>query len=282
MPNSLTLRKATPGDQRAISTLITFEYYVHRHLDWRSPLDWLGRQPFWLLERNQRLLAALACPPDPPEIAWVRFFACSTSIDLREAWQMLFEQGHQSLPPAYAYPMAGLALQDWFAQLLVETGFRHRQNIVVLQWNETKLPQQRAGGQVTLRPMKPGDLADVQVVDELAFDRLWQISLETLTRSYNQSAYATVAEIDGEIIGYQISTQSSYSAHLARLAVNPGLQRKGIGMQLVRDLQAYFMRRRTRLVTVNTQSDNHASLALYQKLGFDLTGEEFPVYLLSE
>ncbi len=281
MPEPLTLREATEGDQRAISTLITFEYYVHRHLDWRSPLDWLGRQPFWLLERNHRLLAALACPPDPPEVAWVRFFACSTAIDLREAWRILFLKGHESLPAQYAYPIAGLALQDWFAELLIEQGFRHRQGIVVLQWNAKKLSQPDTSSQVTLRPFKPTDLQAVQVLDELAFDRLWRISLDTLTRSYNQSAYATVAEIDGKIIGYQISTQSSYSAHLARLAVDPKVQRQGIGVQLVRDLQDYFMRRRTRLVTVNTQSDNHSSLALYQKLGFTLTGEEFPVFVLT-
>jgi len=33
----------------------------------------------------------------------------------------------------------------------------------------------------------------------------------------------------------------------------------------------------TRL-TVNTQSDNLASLALYEKMGFTVTGEKFPVY----
>ncbi len=282
MPEPLTLRKANEGDQRAISTLITFEYYVHRHLDWRTPTDWLGSQPFWLLERSQRLLAALACPPDPPEIAWVRFFASSTAVDLREAWQMLFEQAHESLPAEYAYPMAGLALQDWFAQLLIETGFRHRQNIVVLQWNERKPPKQDSSTAVKLRPLLPADLPAVQVVDELAFERLWQMSVDTLTRSYNQAAYATVAEIGGKIVGYQISTQSSYSAHLARLAVDPTLQQRGIGAQLVRDLQAHFSRNRSRLITVNTQSDNHASLALYKKLGFDLSGEQFPVFVLNQ
>jgi hypothetical protein len=30
---------------------------------------------------------------------------------------------------------------------------------------------------------------------------------------------------------------------------------------------------------VNTQSDNHQSLGLYQKTGFQPTGEDFPVYV---
>jgi ribosomal protein S18 acetylase RimI-like enzyme len=33
-------------------------------------------------------------------------------------------------------------------------------------------------------------------------------------------------------------------------------------------------------LTVNTQSDNSASLALYRKIGFRETGERYPVYQL--
>jgi len=32
-------------------------------------------------------------------------------------------------------------------------------------------------------------------------------------------------------------------------------------------------------VTVNTQEDNRASLALYHRLGFEISGESYPVYL---
>lgn len=280
MPDPYKLRAASPEDQRAISTLINFEYYVHRHLDWRSPLDWLGRRPFWLLERNRRLMAALACPPDPPEVAWVRFFACSSSIDLNEAWKILFQENIAELAAQYAGPLAGLALHDWFARLLLAGGFHRHQDIVVLSCSQANgLPPQPPHNSVSLRALRPADLPAVQAIDELAFERLWRISLDTLTRSYNQSAYATVAEMGGEIIGYQISTAAPSSAHLARLAVLPGMQSQGVGGRLVRDLQDYFARRRVRLITVNTQSDNHASLALYQKLGFELTGERFPVFL---
>jgi RimJ/RimL family protein N-acetyltransferase len=39
----------------------------------------------------------------------------------------------------------------------------------------------------------------------------------------------------------------------------------------------YFSRLGTGFITVNTQSDNLASLNVYKKLGFTLTGEKFPV-----
>ena len=42
----LPVRTARPDDRQALANLIHFEVYVHRHLDWRHPLDWLGCQPY--------------------------------------------------------------------------------------------------------------------------------------------------------------------------------------------------------------------------------------------
>jgi len=87
-----------------------------------------------------------------------------------------------------------------------------------------------------------------------------------------------VAEDDGQLLGYQISTATTMGGHLARLAVHPAAQGGGIGYALVHDMLSQFTRRGARQVTVNTQQDNLVSLALYQKAGFKRTGEEYPVY----
>jgi ribosomal-protein-alanine N-acetyltransferase len=91
----------------------------------------------------------------------------------------------------------------------------------------------------------------------------------------------SVAEADGQLIGYQLTTPSQSGAHLARLAVVPGWQGHGIGTALVRHLVEYANRRGYRELTVNTQDTNTASLAVYQRLGFELTGTRYPVYQLS-
>jgi ribosomal protein S18 acetylase RimI-like enzyme len=69
--------------------------------------------------------------------------------------------------------------------------------------------------------------------------------------------------------------------HLARLAVRPEYQGNGIGEALVRDMLSQFYRRGAQTVSVNTQKDNRASISLYQKAGFRLTGEEYPLYQIS-
>jgi hypothetical protein len=88
---NLQVRPADLQDRQVISDLIFFQNHAHRHLDWRHPLDWLGSPYFWLMEEDGRALAALACPPDPPGIAWVRLFAFGGAVSALEAWSALWE-----------------------------------------------------------------------------------------------------------------------------------------------------------------------------------------------
>jgi ribosomal-protein-alanine N-acetyltransferase len=93
--------------------------------------------------------------------------------------------------------------------------------------------------------------------------------------------YLAVAEIEGRIVGYQLSTPGAAGAHLARLAVLPGWQCRGLGTALVADMITHYTAAGARQLTVNTQDTNLASLALYQRLGFALTGARYPVYQLA-
>jgi ribosomal protein S18 acetylase RimI-like enzyme len=126
--------------------------------------------------------------------------------------------------------------------------------------------------------MVTGDLPAVQHLDELAFDSIWQYSEPALVNALAQTAISTVAEINSQIVAYQMSTAYTYTGHLARLAVHPELRRQSIGYSLVRHLLVEFKARGIWRVTVNTQSDNIASQNLYLKLGFRLNGENIPVY----
>ncbi len=67
---------------------------------------------------------------------------------------------------------------------------------------------------------------------------------------------------------------------MARLAVLPEEQGHGVGAALVADLILHMQEAGGSKVTVNTQADNAASLALYGRLGFRRTGERYPVYTL--
>lgn len=275
----MNIRTATRDDTQQLANLIHFEAYVHRHLDYRPPLDWIGMNPFPILIKRGEILAALACPPDPPQVAWVRLFATSNRIMVEQAWQYLWGEARAQLCQDHKPQwVAALPMYSWFERLLSQNGFEQTYQIVMLRCEIDRLPREVTPSSTSIRPMTLDDLALVEDIDTQAFAPLWQNSKAYLEVAFRQAAVATIAERDGKPVGYQISTITPVGGHLARLAVFPEIQGQGVGWALLQDLLTQFARRGARILTVNTQKDNLTSLKLYKAAGFQLTGEEYPVY----
>jgi ribosomal protein S18 acetylase RimI-like enzyme len=273
-----SVRDANIGDQQQLANLIHFETLVHRHLDWRPPLEWIGYDPYLVLEKENRLVATLACPPDPPSVAWLRLFAVADKINLAEAWSLLWTQCLETLMNIPGVQIAAIPLQSWFQRLLQISGFQSNTNVVMMVWDNGSIPPPTSITGISIRPMNIDDLSIVESLDESAFGSLWHNSRGSLEYAYRQAAFATIAENEGAIVGYQISTSMQMGGHLARLATHPDFQRRGIGSLLVRDLLMQFKQRGALRITVNTQEDNYASVALYERAGFTRTGETYPVF----
>ena len=277
MINSL-VRPANIADHQKLSNLIFFESRLHRHLDWRSPLDWLGAPFYWALDDGRQITAAFACPMEAAGIAWVRLFVHAGSWSAENAWNALWYAARAEIAQAGGARVAVIAMQPWFQQILVASHFKNIQQIVMLEWQYQPWAGSEAQG-IHVRKMLETDIPDVEKTDITSFDPLWQNSLETLHRAYAQSLIATVAENDTGIIGYQLSTGGGHRAHLARLAVNSSMQGRGVGRALLGDLFSKLVHNGIYHLSVNTQSDNAVSLSLYQKMGFIRTGEQYPVYV---
>ena len=275
---NLQVRPAVLQDQHQIANLMFFETHVHRHLDWRAPLEWLGSPYYWVVEDNGRVLAVLACPQDPDGVAWVRLFAHVRQISLDDAWAVLWDTAQRDIGQRGGATVALIAMHNWLSDLLVKNGFSHKQDIIMLEWKDSDVPEQILIEGIKIRKMYPADLPEVAKLDAFAFMPLWQNPLHALEKALPQATSATIAEDDRGLVGYQISTANPFGAHLARLAVRPDAQQRGIGTLIVADLIRRLKNKSIARLTVNTQSDNHASLALYKKMGFVVTGEKFPVY----
>lgn len=278
MSDSLLVRPATPKDHQEIANLMFFERHVHRHLDWRHPTDWLGAPFYWVLERNSRMMAVLACPQDQQEITWIRLFAHVGQISSQESWEILWEHAKEELSSYGNLKVAAISLKTWMGELLHENSFHNYEQIVMMTWEaETPTTWTPPKG-IRIRKMEEEDLPAVAGVDEAAFLPLWQNSLSMLEQAFPQAVAATVAESAEGIVGYQFSTTSPFGAHLARLATHPKVQRQGIASALLGDLTTKIIEKKIPLLSVNTQSNNIRSLALYEKCGFQATGEEYPLY----
>ena len=176
---------------------------------------------------------------------------------------------------------AAIPISSWFERLVKGSQFEKTHHIELLRWENNKLPDKpHKETPATIRPMTLDDLNGVCEVDQASFVPIWQNSQSYLEVAFRQASIATVAEIEGRLVGYQISTSTSVGGHVARLAVSPGSQGQGVGYNLVYDLLKQFRRRGARAVTVSTQYDNQPSMGLYKKIGFILTGETYPIYQL--
>lgn len=275
----ISIHQADWQDAIAIQRLINAHSYVHRYLDWRDPLQWLGPQPFLLLEKDHELQAALACPADPANIAWVRLFVCSWKINLEHAWETLVRAAVGQLADLESDPHCYiLALEDWIDKLMRQTEYPKHQELVILERSVSTPISIQDNPDINIRRITESDLPEIEEIDATSFEDLWVYSLPTLQLAFQQSELTYLAELNGTPAGYLFGTIAGSTAHLARIAVLSGYKRQHIASKLVRTFLTALQERGIAQITLNTQSDNHASLALYDKMGFRRTGETFAIY----
>jgi len=275
----LQVRPVEADDYHQLVNFIHFESFVHRHLDWLAPLDWMKYPPFWVATHGQRLVGVLSSPFAPPGIAWIRLFGADSEWNIQQVWQVLWLEVLKDLREIPKPVVAALPLHNWFLQLLLTAGFQEETKVVFLAWQKSQKHLPAVNTSVFIRPMVFEDMERVVEVDNAAFSPMWANQLQMLEAAYHQSAVSSVAQdANGKIVGYQISTSGHLGGHLARLAVLPEEQGKRIGAALVVDMLNQFISRDVYRVSVNTQQDNLSSLKLYTRLGFQFSGENYPVY----
>jgi hypothetical protein len=129
--------QAKSQDIQQLANLIHFDSYVHRHLDYRPPLDWVGDYPFNVLRENGRITAALACPPDPPHVAWIRLFAAVYQTPISRAWDALWQTTvSQLIEKEEVRWVAAIPLQAWFSKLLSQENFEFIHHILMLSCDD--------------------------------------------------------------------------------------------------------------------------------------------------
>jgi [ribosomal protein S18]-alanine N-acetyltransferase len=275
---SLKIRHAIAQDHDQIANLIFYEPNNHRHLDWHTPLEWIGSPNYWVYEEGGHISAVFACPEDPPHVAWIRSFGFHQNLSASQVWSSLWEVArHEMAGTNTATTVAAIVVKQWFQSILYSSGFELKQNIILLELLNQNIRAFSAPHGIRIRPMQNADLSAVAKVDFAAFGQFWHNTEDALQRACSQCTSATVAEDASGVIGYQLSTKNLLGAHLARLGVRPEAQGRGVGSALVSDLIQSLGAAELGRLSVNTQSDNVTSMSLYKKLGFVPTGEQFPV-----
>ncbi|MFN8403939.1 MAG: hypothetical protein U0V48_10345 [Anaerolineales bacterium] len=187
-----------------IELVLLRDAQAYRHLDWRQPLEWLGNPFYWALGRGQSHHRRAGMSAEAAKHVLdplVRFFG---AVEFRK--RMEFTMAHRARrDPPRGRRVAAIAMQPWFQQMLADSGFENRQNIVMLEWRYQPWVRKEAAG-IRIRKMEEADLPAVEEIDAAAFIPLWQNPQATLRAAFSQALFASVAEEERGAVGYQITT----------------------------------------------------------------------------
>lgn len=277
-----------PEDRTAILGLERRSPFVHIQLDWRTVESWLSHPDFrvWVLHEAGTVRSALGAATQRHangggDTAWLRLIVAVPHVsNVARLLDPLWPHLRDELKQRGIKEVGILLLHPWPEPMIERWGFKRLHAVVTLRRVGWQAPEISPPQGVTIRPVRAEDMPRIAALDGRAFLPLWHYPQATLEAASTQAAQFMIAERDGQMLGYQLSTIYQNSGHLARLATDPAAQGQGIGALMVRDMIQRFARQAVHRVTVNTQSDNLVSQRLYQRMGFSPMDEGAPVWAI--
>ena len=275
----LTASATTPNDRDSLERMVDGARWRHLHLDWFDPLLLVEESPFLKLTQGRTLVACLGCPPELPNRSWIRVLAVSRAIELGRAWDHLWPAARQQAAKLDLNTIDVLLSASWLGSLVSAAGFEAADEVIFLELGDAH-PIARPPRIGVIRPLTQNDLPALLALDTHAFSEPWRMSRRSLQAACSSAAYASLIELQGEVIGYQITSLSPYGAHLSRLAVAAGSTRGGLGTALTLDAMQTLGKQAPARWTVNTQASNAPALALYRRLGFRESGLRYSMHTI--
>ncbi len=291
------VRFGQQSDARLITKLLREATYAHLHADWHYPADWLGSPGFVIVDGRESgegsrslsdrffgsqlgLEACLAVASEPPPAAWVRVAAVIESSRTPQVLAAMFASIVDYLRGEAVNQLGWLLVESWPEAWLRGLGFEQDNFVETFTKNDHEIPEARNVPGLVIRPVMDTDLPLLERIEAAAFEPLWRHNVASLALARRYALSFDVAELAGQVVGYQFSTPVDAGAHLARMTVDPSFQGAGIGTFLLAYACAGYRRQGVRTISLNTQEDNHASRKLYQRFGFRPSAQRFPVWVV--
>jgi len=268
--------------RHAVRDLMFRSYRVHSHLDWHESEEWLetDQYPIQLAFYGDRLVGFIAMSKPLGGTSWVRLAVLSDQADGTTVLGGLWAEITRELRQYGVTKVAILINPDWILSYLRSFQFKPAEEIITLIRPQIAIPDMPLVEGISLRLMRREEVAAITAVDQYAFAPPWQMDVSELRQAEKISALATVALYEHEIVGYSLYTITMEGAHLARLAVLPAFQGRGVASLILVDALQRFMRRSILRMSVNTQGTNVRSQRLYLRYGFARNGYDLPVWML--
>lgn len=274
-PKTIT-RPVLERDARMILRLLEESWRVHLRLSRYNMEQKLRYIPGVLAEDQVGLRGFMLVEPQPPEAAVI------IAAGLRDTWgvkpflEMLLPEAEQIAQRNNVAALVYLGYEEWLIKSLPQYGFEPKDWILTFERQNSDSPP-TIPALAHIRTAHRNDLPILLSLDNIAFDHLWRKSAAHFGEALAYANSFSVAEVDGQIVGYEWCDIHQHRAHLTRLAVHPAYQGQGIGGQLLQQAVVDVLSQGVSSITLNTQETNQRSRALYTRFGFVDTQQRIPV-----
>ena len=129
----------------------------------------------------------------------------------------------------------------------------------------------------TIRLARGSDIQQIAVMSRCLIEvglRGWTWHPTRIARALrSRETCVLVAEADNKFAGFAITEFGDIRAHLSLFAVQPGFQRRGIGLAMIEWIMESALTAGITQIDVEMRSNNFAARSFYESLGFKPTGQ---------
>lgn len=271
-----TARSATLDDADAVQRLMTDAWRVYlrvppeeMHLHFQSGLGWVGGE-------GNGISGFMLAEIQLFRIAFIIAAAVSDGWRVTSYLDIFLPMVEETLRSKGVTALVHVGYAPWLTSILRERGFVSRDSVVTYQWDYAPVTV-RGNPSVIIRSAHLHDLPDLLSLDERIFGSVWHKPASSFQAALAQAFIFTVAETEGQIVGYQWCEKHERHGHLTRLAVRPGWEGRGVGTRLLTEALVAMAKAGATWITLNTQESNLRSRMLYERHGFRLTDDRVAV-----
>jgi ribosomal protein S18 acetylase RimI-like enzyme len=270
------VRPIKSTDVSDILRLVDSARRVHLRLSPDSLKSRLGSSPGFLAEDPVGLRGFMVVEPQHSGAAVIVAAALRDTWGVRPYLDTVLPEIERAAQEKDASTISHIGYDKWLVDGLRERGFEVCEWIVNFE-RFGSWPKATVAMPALVRTAHLYDLPAILALDNLVFDQLWRKTESNFSEALARAVSFVVAEMQGQIVGYEWCEIYRKHAHLARIAVHPDYQGHGIGSQLLYQAIVDSLSRNVNVITLNTQEDNERSHALYKRFDFVKTDQRTPV-----
>lgn len=270
--HSEQVRPLSPVELSLVTRLLSASEYIYQRFTLEELKQMLKNYPAVGLFHGTSMRSFLLSQTVNPPSAWIGGFGVSwsESSSYLRFLDLLLEELNKRLRARgvrYLHYSGNDLQNDWLRGPLLARGFTPFRQLYAYDKFDYSIPTQ---GNLTVR-LRRANLSDIPILlalEELCFEQFWRYDTLSFIDIMQTHPYFVVAELDGQVVGYQFNALDGEYGYLVRIAVHPACGSRGIGARLMAEAIQFFKSAHSTRIMLNTQEDNTHAHHLYEWFGF--------------